>query len=264
MQYSVDQARARDRIEAVLRAAGVDLAAAALLPEGGGPQPTLAVIGKAGSGKTMLLADLVRGLVAAGVEPVSADYESRKQRTKRTLAVLAPTNKAASVLRGRGVPATTIHRILYTPLYHPDYEAIAEWLTGKGDRPKVEGLTEAALDRALAFYRQHPSVPGALATAGLRGSDFIKGWKRREEPLDIGLVDEASMLDARLYGDLRHLFSHAGAVRRSGAARTGGRDRAAWSSTTCRRRRSCCCTGSTGRRRTARSSTLPMRWATRD
>ncbi len=175
MEYSVDQARARDRIAAVLRAAGVDLAAAALLPEGGGPQPTLAVVGKAGSGKTMLLADLVRGLVAAGVEPVSADYESRKQRTKRTLAVLAPTNKAASVLRGRGVPATTIHRILYTPLYHPDYEAIAEWLTGKGDRPKVEGLTEAALDRALAFYRQHPSIPGALASAGLRGLGLHQG-----------------------------------------------------------------------------------------
>ena len=79
MEYSVDQARARDRIEAVLRAAGVDLAEAALMPDGGGPQPTLAVIGKAGSGKTMLLADLVRGLVAAGVEPVSADYESRKR-----------------------------------------------------------------------------------------------------------------------------------------------------------------------------------------
>ena len=120
--------------------------------------------------------------------------------------MLAPTNKAASVLRGRGVPATTIHRILYTPLYHPDYEAIAEWLTGKGERPKVEGLTEAALDRALAFYRQHPSIPGALASAGLRGSDFIKGWKRRDEPLDIGLIDEASMLDERQYADLRQLF----------------------------------------------------------
>ena len=34
------------------------------------------------------------------------------------------------------------------PLYHPDYEAIAEWLTGKAERPKVEGMTEAALDRA--------------------------------------------------------------------------------------------------------------------
>ncbi len=206
MDYSADQARARDRIVAVLRAAGVDLAEAALLPDGGAVQPTLAVIGKAGSGKTMLLADLVRSLLGAGVEPVSADYESRRTRTKRTLAVLAPTNKAASVLRQRGVPATTIHRILYTPLYHPDYEAIAEWLTGKGDRPKVEGLTEAALDRALAFYRQHPSIPGALASAGLRGSDFIKGWKRRDEPLDIGLIDEASMLDARQYADLRELF----------------------------------------------------------
>lgn len=206
MEFSEDQARADARIESALMASGVDLPGAALLPEGGGPQPTLAVIGKAGSGKTMLLAQLVRRLIAAGVETVSADYESRKSRTKRTLAVLAPTNKAASVLRGRGVPATTIHRILYTPLYHPDYEAIAEWLTGKGSRPKVEGLTDSALDRAHAFFQNHPSVPGALASAGLRGSDFIKGWKRREEPLDIGFVDEASMLDDRLYGDLRELF----------------------------------------------------------
>ena len=59
----------------------------------------------------------------------------------------------------------------------------------------------------MAFYRQHPSIPGALATAGLRGSDFIKGWKRRDEPLDIGLIDEASMLDERQYADLRQLFS---------------------------------------------------------
>lgn len=207
MELSDDQARAWTRIEATLAASGVDLAEGTLRPEGGGPQPTLAVLGRAGSGKTMLLADLVKAMIAAGVEAVSTDYESRKSRTRRTLAVLAPTNKAASVLRGRGVPATTIHRILYTPLYDPEYEAIAEWLTGKAERPKVEGLTDAALDRAMAFYRQHPSIPGALATAGLRGSDFIKGWKRREEPLDIGLIDEASMLDERQYGDLRQLFS---------------------------------------------------------
>ena len=141
------------------------------------------------------------------------------------------------MLRGRGVPATTIHRILYTPLYHPDYEAIAEWLTGKGERPKVEGLTEAALDRAMAFYRQHPSIPGALASAGLRGSDFIKGWKRRDEPLDIGLVDEASMLDERQYADLRQLFAHAGAVRRPGAAGAGRRHRRHGLRRRCRTRR---------------------------
>ncbi|MCA8884916.1 MAG: ATP-binding domain-containing protein, partial [Rhodobacteraceae bacterium] len=32
------------------------------------------------------------------------------------------------------------------------------------------------------------------------------GWKRRDEPLDIGFVDESSMLDARQYDDLREIF----------------------------------------------------------
>lgn len=207
MEFSDDQGRAWDRLEQTLRASGIDLPGASLLAEGGAPQPTLAVLGRAGSGKTMLLAELVQSLRLAGVEVVSTDYESRKLRTKRTLAVLAPTNKAASVLRSRGVPATTIHRILYTPLYHPDYEAIAEWLTGKTERPALEAIEEAVLDRAHRFYQQYPSIPGALASAGLRGSDFIKGWKRRDEPLDIGLVDEASMLDERQYEDLRTLFA---------------------------------------------------------
>ncbi|MFN9942461.1 MAG: ATPase, partial [bacterium] len=50
------------------------------------------------------------------------------------------------------------------------------------------------------------SVPAALAAAGLRGSDFITGWKRREEPLDIGFVDECSMLDDRALDDLKEIF----------------------------------------------------------
>ncbi len=205
MEFSTDQDRAWQRATALLRNAGVDIDAGAILPEGT-PQPTLAITGKAGSGKTLLLAELVRALTATGVEPVSTDYESRRARTRRTLAVLAPTNKAASVLRGRGVPATTIHRILYTPLYAPEYEAIAEWLTGKAERPRIADIDDAALDRAEASYRQHSSIPGALASAGLRGSDFIRGWKRREDPLDIGLIDEASMLDAKQYEDLREIF----------------------------------------------------------
>jgi exodeoxyribonuclease V len=70
----------------------------------------------------------------------------------------------------------------------------------------IEGLTEVALERAEAFFRAHRSIPGALAAAGLRGSDFIKGWKRREDPLDIGFVDESSMLDERQFEDLREIF----------------------------------------------------------
>ncbi|QHQ36250.1 ATP-dependent DNA helicase [Algicella marina] len=204
---SDDQAEAWDRVSSELEKAGVDLVNGTLTPGAEARDSTLAVLGKAGSGKTMLLAQLVDALQGTGVEIISGEWESRKKKDKRTLAVLAPTNKAASVLRGRGVAATTIHRILYTPVYDPEYEKIAEWLAGEGERPVVEGLTDGALDRALAFYQAHKSIPGALATAGLRGSDFITGWKRRDDPLDIGFVDEASMLDERQLEDLQEIFT---------------------------------------------------------
>ena len=209
--FSDDQAEAYDRLSAAFADAGIDLVEAALSPASEGRSTVLAVIGKAGSGKTMLLAELYRGLKAAGVDVISGDYEGRKRKDRRTLAILAPTNKAASVLRLRGVPATTIHRILYTPVYDPEYEKIAEWLAGTGTRPVLDslaiaGLTDLALDRAQAFYAQVASIPGALAAAGLKGSDFIKGWKRREEPLDVGFVDESSMLDERQFDDLREIF----------------------------------------------------------
>lgn len=206
LRFSDDQAMAWDRIADLLDGAGVDLLNAELRPDVSGGRGALAVVGKAGSGKTMLLAQLTKALGEAGVETISGDYEGRRRKDRRTLAILAPTNKAASVLRGRGVPATTIHRILYTPVYDPEYEKIAEWLAGTGERPKVEGLTDIALDRAKAFYDQVKSIPGALAAAGLRGSDFIRGWKRREDPLDIGFVDEASMLDERQLDDLKEIF----------------------------------------------------------
>jgi exodeoxyribonuclease V len=206
LTFSDDQAEAFDRLAAALAGHGIDLTEGVLTPMAEGKASVLAVVGKAGSGKTMLLAEMYRSLKAAGVDVVSGDYEGRRRKDRRTLAILAPTNKAASVLRLRGVPATTIHRILYTPVYDPQYEKIAEWLAGTGPRPVVEGLTELALDRAFAFYQTVASIPGALAAAGLKGSDFIKGWKRREEPLDVGFVDESSMLDARQLEDLREIF----------------------------------------------------------
>jgi exodeoxyribonuclease-5 len=211
LTFSDDQAEAYDRLAATLLGQGIDLAEGMLQPAAEGRTSVLAVVGKAGSGKTMLLAELYRSLKAAGVEVISGDYEGRRRKDRRTLAILAPTNKAASVLRLRGVPATTIHRILYTPVYDPEYEKIAEWLAGTGTRPVIDslaiaGLSDLALDRAQAFYAQVASIPGALAAAGLKGSDFIKGWKRREEPLDVGFVDESSMLDERQFDDLREIF----------------------------------------------------------
>ena len=151
--FSHDQADAFDRIAEALRADGVDLDSEELRPPGAGKGQVLAVTGKAGSGKTLLLSAISKAAQEAGVTLVSGDYEPKRMKDRRTLAILAPTNKAASVLRLRGVPATTIHRILYTPVYDPEYERIAEWLAGEGERPVIEGLTDVALDRALASYQ---------------------------------------------------------------------------------------------------------------
>jgi exodeoxyribonuclease-5 len=204
--FSDDQAEAWDNVASVLRQSGVDLDDSLLMSPQSDTSSVMAVIGKAGSGKTMLLARLYEALEEAGVDVISGDWEGKKRKERRTLAILAPTNKAASVLRNRGVPATTIHRILYTPVYDPEYEKVAEWLAGQGERPEIDGLTDVALDRAFSSFQTHKSVPAALAAAGLRGSDFITGWKRREEPLDIGFVDESSMLDAKQFDDLQEIF----------------------------------------------------------
>jgi Uncharacterized conserved protein (DUF2075). len=173
MQFSDEQAEAYDAVAALMTGAGIDLVEGVTGPPGQSSPAVLAITGKAGSGKTVLLSQLAKDLKSAGVDTISGDWEGRRKKDRRTLAILAPTNKAASVLRLRGVPATTIHRILYTPVYDPEYEKLAAWLAGEDEeKPAIEGLTEIALERAVAAYAVHGSIPGALAAAGLRGSDF--------------------------------------------------------------------------------------------
>jgi len=200
--FSVDQAEAWDAVAALLAERGVDLALARA-ERASGSRGTAAVLGKAGSGKTHLLAALVADLKAAGAKLASPD---ERKPGGRSFAILTPTNKAASVLRQRGVPATTLHRMLYRPVFDDHYQGVVDWLTGaKGEPP--EGVLDGAMQaRAKASFEKHGSVVGALAVAGLSGSDFISGWARREEPLDIGFVDEASMLHDHQLNDLEELF----------------------------------------------------------
>ena len=205
-QFSDDQIEAYNLIEDALDKAGVDLKNAKTRKFRRGFSSVLAITGKAGSGKTILLASLYRKMSEAGVSVLSGEWEGGKSKRDRTLAILAPTNKAALVLRMQGVPATTIHRIIYSPRYDPEFEKVAVWLEEQGEQPNVKGLTSEALARAFSFYKKHQSIPGALIAAGLRGSDFIVGWDRRNKPLDIALVDESSMLDDQQFEDLRELF----------------------------------------------------------
>lgn len=210
--FSDDQRTAVAALARALLGAGVDLDALTADPDDGdGKNRVLAVLGKAGSGKTHLLAWLVKRMIEAGAQQVAQEWEGRraKKKSQVTFAVVAPTNKAASVLRSRGVEATTIHRIIYSPVYDPEYEKIAQWLADPERAPRPDeaaGVTGDQLDRALKYYQKSNSIPAALATVGIRGSEFITGWQRREDSLSVGLVDEASMLDEKQLDDLREIF----------------------------------------------------------
>ena len=71
--FSHDQAEAFDNISALLKGLGVDLDEGLLTPATEGKQAIAAVTGKAGSGKTLLLSEMVKALEGAGVDIVSGD-----------------------------------------------------------------------------------------------------------------------------------------------------------------------------------------------
>lgn len=206
-----DQLKIEQSITDALKVIGIDLEkGAARRKRGRIEQPVILVQGKAGTGKTHLLARLSTKLIAAGVERADEDDDGSSSKVLR-FSVISPTNKAATVLRRRGVEATTIHRIAYVPVYAADMERLRTWLgtapdEREAERPKLDKYGEDVVDRIVKVYEEHQSIPAALAAVGLSGADFISGWTLRQNKIDVGLVDEASMLDGPTMADCLKIF----------------------------------------------------------
>ena len=71
--FSNDQAEAFDSLSSMLQQSGIDLNDSLLMPPRDSTSSVMAVMGKAGSGKTLLLAHLYNALAKAGVEVISGD-----------------------------------------------------------------------------------------------------------------------------------------------------------------------------------------------
>ncbi len=208
MELSLDQQECLSKLIAFLNGSGLNLKSTSdkSLQKLQFEENLLAVLGFAGSGKTELLKYLVTILEKNGISSANIDYEAKLKEGTRCYAILAPTNKAVSVLKALGLKATTLHKVLYSPLYDPNYEKISDWLRGISAKPVLESLNDEKLENLKNFFSQNPSVPGAFASIGIRTSDFIIGWKRREGLLDIGIVDESSMLTSMQIADLKKIF----------------------------------------------------------
>ena len=198
-----DQSRAMARIMEAIRAAG-------LMGDRRGKtgRGEIAVLGKAGTGKTHLLVQVAEALGEMSFTDVTLESEGpEKAPDGRTFAIASPTNKAASVLRRRGVNASTIHRLLYVPVYSEDFQGLTEWLRNpEGPCPGLYEHDDETVAEIVTVYRDTGSMPAALGAVGLRGSDFIVDWTVRENSIDVGLIDEASMITEDMMRDLKRLF----------------------------------------------------------
>ena len=154
MELSLDQRQCLSKLEAFLNMSGLQLK--------GSENPKvktvnsdgnlLAVLGYAGSGKTELLRILVKLLEKGGVDSANIESETKLKEGRRCYAILAPTNKAVSVLKMLELQATTLHRVLYSPLYDPNYEKISDWLQGIASKPSLAAFSVEKLDSMKSFF----------------------------------------------------------------------------------------------------------------
>lgn len=127
--------------------------------------------GYAGTGKTTLLQEII-------------------DRLEQPAICLAPTGKAASVLQKKltGVKVRTIHSALYKPVM-PDISQLEELEYKLAQNPGAKELIEAIR-----------TVKQELADQPL---NFMNNDSKEIGPLDLVMVDEASMVTSKMVDDLQ-------------------------------------------------------------
>ena len=148
----------------------------ALTTNSGSAHRPLRLTGAAGTGKTQVLSGIAHNPTA---NPI----------------VLTPTNKAAYVLRQRGVPALTIHSQIYAPVHvalKEELRALKESRIGDEADPGKDAEI-AALEAKLQKTPNSSRMEFSFRPDNkLRGNNV--------------LIDEASMVGQRVLGDI--LLSH--------------------------------------------------------
>ncbi len=166
MKFSPKQAQGLDKI-------------AAWMADPHGKQ-TFYLAGLAGSGKSTLVEHIVRDL-------------------KGRICYMAPTGKAAGVMRSKSCPdATTVHRTIYRPAGDPMSKEQIEQL--RVEMKRLYGINDpgaqASADRLLA------QIAAAEESGKRKGPRFSLNLESDLKYAALGVLDECSMADHRMGSDL--------------------------------------------------------------
>ena len=161
LTLSGDQSETWTPLAGLLARQGVDLETATVLPRAGGHESVAAALGKAGSGKTLLLARLTEALTDAAFDLREPGLRDRRRKDGATLAPTSPTNRRRSCCRQRGVPATTINRHPFTRPSTIRIERIARMGSpARCGAPRGRPFHPKHSTVARAFFDTHGSIPG--------------------------------------------------------------------------------------------------------
>lgn len=153
----------------------------------------VALAGPAGSGKTTV----IKSLVEAFKGPVT---------------VCATTNKAAVVLRRKGLDAVTLHQACMAPLFKPPLDDIAKFLN-ESDEKNVkypnelkDEYTQEQLFQALIATKRS-GINSGMRSLGIRDVfKYVSGWLPSGHKDGVLIVDEASMLGDRDLDIVQQVF----------------------------------------------------------
>ena len=85
--FSSDQTKAYNEVVSILRLSGIDLDQEKLSAKSDRQSSLLSIIGRAGTGKTLLISELFGALKLLGINIISGDYESKRLRAERSLSI---------------------------------------------------------------------------------------------------------------------------------------------------------------------------------
>lgn len=142
----------------------------------GGPQ-VFRLFGYAGTGKTTLAKELVKG-------------------TNHRVLFAAYTGKAAQVLTTKGCPATTIHKLIYTPKNKSKAHlaSLQEQLLDANQEDPKNPVVIAELEAEIA--EEEENLKRAIFQLNLESSPLLQ--------CDLLVIDECSMVDESVGRDILH------------------------------------------------------------
>lgn len=152
------------------------------------PGQVVALRGLAGTGKTSIIPAIARAVGGA--------------------TIAAPTNRAAGVLRQKGLDAVTIYKACLRPYYTEQFDELEKWVRSPHSGKMPVLLRNYSTEEAIRKVNEcRNDLKSFCVAVNINPMDHVQGWSARDqEPQPCLIIDEASMVGSRVLAEAEMVF----------------------------------------------------------